>query len=85
MTIEEASQSLKLECALRDIGFIEIRWQVIAHAGLYFVAPVTFTPACGPKDDLLGFQLLHDVQYIGLHLGMPLLRTAKEALDYVSI
>ncbi len=82
MTIAEASESLKLECAIRELGFIEIKWQVIAHAGIYLVAPVTFTTACGPYDDLIGFQLLHDTNYIGLQLGMPLLQTAKSALDF---
>ena len=87
MTIEEASDSLKLECAMRDLGFIQYRWQVIANAGLFFVVPVGFTVACGPLDDFLGFQLTEEYSLLsmfGLRLGHPLLPTAKRALDLAS-
>jgi hypothetical protein len=84
MTIEEAGDSLKLECFIRELGFIQYRWQVIANAGLYFVDPVSFMVACGPLDDSLGFQLIQEYDVYncsGLRLGQPLLQTAKAALD----
>jgi hypothetical protein len=84
MTIEEAGDSLKLECFLRELGFIQYRWQVIANAGLFFVVPVSFRAACGPLDDSLGFQLIQEYNVYncsGLRLGSPLYQTAKSALD----
>ena len=32
--------SLKLECALRELGFVDIGWRCVAHAGIFFVQPV---------------------------------------------
>ena len=84
MTIEEAGDSLKLECFIRGLGFIQYRWQVIANAGLYFVVPVSFMVACGPQDDVIGFQLVQEYDVYtcsGLRLGQPLLQTARAALD----
>ena len=40
MKLEEACYSLKLECALRDLGFVDIGWKCVAHAGIFFVQPV---------------------------------------------
>ena len=40
MKLEEGCHSLKLECALRDLGFVDIGWKCIAHAGIFFVQPV---------------------------------------------
>ena len=34
MILEEACYSLKLECALRDLGFVDIGWKCVAHAGI---------------------------------------------------
>jgi hypothetical protein len=85
MTIEEANVSLKLECALRELGFMEIKERIIAHAGLYFVRPVGFSFSARLWDDLLGFQIEkpEDWEYnkTGLCLGKPLVRSAKLALD----
>lgn len=85
MTLEDACYSLKLECALRELGFVDVGWRVIAHAGIFFVEPVGWSVQCGPADDLLGFQLQRHVmaEYStgGLHLGRPIAQTAKKALD----
>lgn len=85
MIIQEANFSLKLECALRELGFMEIKNIVIAHAGIYFVRPVGFHFKANESDDLLGFQIEKsegwDHNRIGLCLGKPLLQTAKSALD----
>ena len=35
MTLEDGCYSLKLECALRELGFVDIGWKCVAHAGLY--------------------------------------------------
>jgi len=85
MTLEDACYSLKLECALRELGFVDIGWRVVAHAGIFFVEPVGWSTACGPGDDLLGFQLQRHVMARkierGPHLGRPIAQTAKQALD----
>lgn len=86
MTLEDACYSLKLECALRELGFVDVGWRVIAHAGIFFVEPVGWSTVCGPNDDLLGFQLqrhvmAREVDERGLHLGRPIAQTAKRALD----
>ena len=39
MTLEDGCYSLKLECALRELGFVDVGWKCVAHAGLYFVQP----------------------------------------------
>lgn len=85
MIIQEANVSLKLECALRNLGFMEIKNIVVAHAGLYFVRPVGFFFAAREWDDLLGFQIEKsddwETNRIGLCLGKPIAQTAKSALD----
>ena len=40
MKCERACYALKLECALRDLGFVDIGWKTVAHAGIFFVQPV---------------------------------------------
>ena len=57
MTIEEANYSLKLECALRELSFVEIGWQAVALAGVFYVIPVSHLVVCHKNDNLLGFQL----------------------------
>lgn len=85
MTLQDAGYSLKLECALRDLGFVEIGWKVIAHAGLYFVIPIGNFMNCRDFDDLLGFQVLKsdvwETKDDGIRLGCPIEQTAKKALD----
>jgi hypothetical protein len=73
----EGCQSLKLECALRQLGFVDIGWKTVAHAGLFFVQPVGVPDV--PDGDLLGF--LVTIPYA--EWRRPKLKTtAKLALDY---
>ena len=55
MVLQEACDSLKLECALRDLGFVDVGWRCIAHAGIFFVQPIGLPD--NPEGDLLGFCL----------------------------
>jgi hypothetical protein len=85
MTIEEANVSLKLECALRELGFMEIKNRTVTHCGLYFVFPVGFFYEARLCDDLLGFQIEKSEEWeysrTGLCLGKPIVQSAKSALD----
>lgn len=84
MTVEEGSFSLKLECALRELGFVEIGWRVIAHAGIFYVEPFTLSKGEDPLEELFGFQLHPSLQteYSGLsYVNGRILPTAKKALD----
>jgi hypothetical protein len=85
MTIEEANVSLKLECALRELGFMEIKERIVAHCGLYFIRPVGFFYEARLCDDLLGFQVEKSEEWeysrTGLCLGKPIAQSAKSALD----
>lgn len=81
MTLEDGCVSLKLECALRELGFVEVQWRVIAHAGLFFVFPVGFTNL-SINEELLGFQLSeHCPIGSNLRADRKILPTAKRALD----
>lgn len=83
MTLQDAGYSLKLECALRELGFVENGWRVVAHAGIFFIEPVGFLQS--PTESLLGFQLLSESTFsfssFGIHLGSPLAISAKRAID----
>ena len=85
MTIEEANYSLKLECALRQLNVIEIGWQAVALAGIFYVIPVSHIVVCHKNDDLLGFQLSSsndlDPTHLGLRLDRRIVSTAKTALN----
>ena len=85
MTIEDANYSLKLECALRELSFVEIGWQAIALAGVFYVIPVSHIVVCHKNDDLLGFQLSNsndlDPTHLGLRLDRRIVQTAKTALN----
>ena len=77
MKLEEACYSLKLECALRDLGFVDIGWRCVAHAGIFFVQPVGIPD--DPDGDLLGFSL--SIPNRKTHNRWRLVGTAKRALD----
>ena len=77
MKLEEACYSLKLECALRDLGFVDIGWKCVAHAGIFFVQPVGIPD--DPDADLLGFSL--SIPYRKNNQRYKLVGTAKRALD----
>ncbi len=80
MILEEACHSLKLECALRDLGFVDIGLKFLAHSGIFFIQPFGFKDY--PEGELLGFSLTlpntHDMRRVRL------MRTAKRALDYAT-
>ena len=65
MILESACYALKLECALRNLGFVEIGWKVITHYGLFFIFPEGAQPSCKPTDICIGFKVLK-------HLNAPL-------------
>ena len=77
MKLEEACYSLKLECALRELGFVDIGWRCVAHAGIFFVQPVGIPD--DPDGDLLGFSL--SIPNRKTHREWRLVGTAKRALD----
>jgi len=82
MTLADGCTSLKLECALRELGFVEIGWRVIAHAGLFFVSPVGFSGCLSLKDDLIGFQISQSKPvYNQLDAGSRILPSAKRAIE----
>jgi hypothetical protein len=74
MTLQDGCYSLKLECALRELGFVDIGWKCVAHAGLFFVQPYGLPD--DPEGDLIGFSIIKSDQAI------KLVNTAKKALDY---
>jgi len=77
MKLEEACYSLKLECALRELGFVDIGWRCVAHAGIFFVQPVGIPD--DPDGDLLGFSL--SIPNRKTNNRWRLVGTAKRALD----
>ena len=78
MTLEDGCYSLKLECALRDLGFVDIGWKCVAHAGIFFVQPVGIPD--DPQGDLLGFSV--SIPYAREDKKQRLILTAKKALDF---
>ena len=80
MILKDACDSLKLECALRDLGFVDIGWKCVAHAGIFFVQPIGIPD--DPEADLLGFALT--VPYAKDYTKVKLMTTAKKALDYAT-
>lgn len=83
MTLEDGCTSLKLECALRELGFVEIGWVVVAHAGLFFVSPVGFAGCKTTADDLLGFQVTRSKPRLDyLTADHPILPSARRAIEF---
>lgn len=81
MKLKQACDSLKLECALRDFGFVEIGWKVIAHAGIFFIEPVGLASDAGPSDDLLGFMLERHIMAKRPDDTRMLMKSAKGAFE----
>ena len=81
MKLYEACDSIKLECALRDLGFVEIGWRTVAHAGLYFLEPVGMTADCGPDDEALGFVMGEEMFTRNPASVHFLFTSAKQAFD----
>tara|TARA_Y100001934_G_C12063877_1_gene636731 strand:+ start:490 stop:732 length:243 start_codon:yes stop_codon:yes gene_type:complete len=74
MNLQEGCHSLKLECALRDLGFVDVGWKTIANAGIFIICP--FGLPENPEGDLLGFQVVKSSRVIRLS------ESAKKALDF---
>ena len=74
MKLNEACDSLKLECALRELGFVDVGWKCVANAGIFVVLP--FGLPEDPEGDLLGFQIVKSRKVIKLS------DSAKKALDF---
>ena len=55
MKVEDGCYSLKLEWALRELGFVDIGWKCVAHAGIFFIQPVGIPD--DPEGDLLGYHI----------------------------
>ena len=81
MTILDGCFSLKLECALRELGFIEMDWRVVASVGMFFIVPVGYSSLSRAEDDLLGFQIRQTNLTPRLLLDCRTVQTAKSALD----
>ena len=83
MILKEACQSLKLECAIRELGFVDIGWKCVAHSGLFFVQPVGWGKEedLKPDDELLGFLLRKHIKVHKKSDPRLLCATAKKALD----
>ena len=73
MILQDGNDSLKLECALRELGFVQINCRVVAHAGIFFVQPIGIPDEL--EGDLLGFTITYESKVIKLQ------NTAKKALD----
>tara|TARA_A100001515_G_scaffold22872_1_gene17574 strand:+ start:105 stop:356 length:252 start_codon:yes stop_codon:yes gene_type:complete len=78
MKLIDGCHSLKLECALRDLGFVDIGWKCVAHAGIFFVQPVGIPD--DPEGDLLGFHVT--VPYAKDYKKIIMLQSARKALDF---
>ena len=81
MLLREGCESLKLECALRELGFVEIGWKTVARAGLYFIEPIGLGDDDGPEDPLLGFVLEKHLMHRQPDQVRMLFDSAKTALD----
>ena len=73
MLLLDGCHSLKLECALRDLGFIDMEWRTVANAGIFFVQPVGMPD--DPEGDLFGLTITYESKVIKMQ------NTAKKALD----
>ena len=78
MNLLDGCHSLKLECALRDLGFVDIGWKCVAHAGIFFIQPVGIPD--NPDGDLLGFNIT--VPYAKHYNKVKMVSTVKRALDW---
>ena len=74
MKLIDGCHSLKLECALRELGFVDVGWKCVANAGIFVVLP--FGLPEDPEGDLLGFQVVKSSRVIRLS------DSAKKALDF---
>ena len=78
MLLQDGNDSLRLECALRELGFVQIGYRVVAHAGIFFVQPIGIPDEL--KGDLQGFSV--HIPYVKDKRRVRLFNTAKKALDF---
>ena len=78
MNLMDGCHSLKLECALRDLGFVDIGWKCVAHAGIFFIQPYGIPD--DPEGDLLGFSVT--IPYTHDNRRVRMISTSRGALDY---
>ena len=79
MLLQDGNDSLRLECALRELGFVQIGYRVVAHAGIFFVQPIGIPDEL--EGDLLGFSV--HIPYVKDKRRVRLFNTAKKALDFL--
>ena len=85
MTLQDGCDSLKLECALKDYGFIILHDTVLAHCNNYYIRPIGMSTMNIMEDDLFGFQYsipnLMIENFKHMKLWLPFTSTAKLAID----
>ena len=74
MKLIDGCHSLKLECALRELGFVDVGWKCVANAGIFLVLP--FGLPRKPEGDLLGFQVVKSSRVRRLY------ESDKKAVDF---
>jgi len=85
MTLEDGMDSLKLQCALNDYGFIILHDTVLAKCNNLFIRPIGMSTVNNKEDDLYGFQyaepklMLENFEH--MKLWLPFASTAKIAID----
>lgn len=85
MTLEDGMDSLKLQCALNDYGFIILHDTVLAKCNNYFIRPIGMSTINNKEDDLFGFQYAPPSMMIKnfemMQLWLPFASTAKLAIS----
>jgi len=87
MDIKEGCESLRLECAMRELGFIDWKGTVIGRAGGYFVKPIGWYPFSELSDALCGFLIAKPKEMVYMQDELlfemnPRMESAKKAIDY---
>lgn len=87
MNIQEGCESLRLECAMRELGFIDWKDVVIGRAGIFFVKPIGWRPLSKLSDTLYGFLIAKPKDMIYMEEQQlfeikPKMESAKRAIDY---
>ena len=81
MLLKEACESIRLECALRELGFVTLGWKTVARAGIYFLEPIGLRLDSGPEDETLGFVLEERLFKNDPSCPRFLFQSAREAFD----
>ena len=81
MKLEDGCYALKLECAIRDVAYVDMGWRCVAHSGLYFIQPYGLPDI--PQGNLLGFSVIKQENYSKASGKVVRLSpTARKALDF---